>query len=230
MGQRLSRAKARVRDAGIPYRVPEPDELPQRLACHSPPRHTVRVRDDSPTAVTLTRIDPAGPDREPLIAFMTRNTFPFHVVTRPTRALVEQAVDDGAYRDEDHDSYWVDHAAMGRVGFLRFEDLTDDAPLFDLRLDEAFRGRGLGVPVLRQATEHVFATMPAVHRFEGQTREDNIAMRRTFLRCGWVKEAHYREGWPVDGGEPVASVAYGILRRDWLTGQTTTFVWEDLAG
>ena len=31
MGQRLSRAKAKIRDAGIPYRIPEAHELPERL-------------------------------------------------------------------------------------------------------------------------------------------------------------------------------------------------------
>jgi len=32
MGQRLVRAKTRIRDAGIPLRLPEPQELPERLA------------------------------------------------------------------------------------------------------------------------------------------------------------------------------------------------------
>ncbi|HEX6766153.1 MAG TPA: DUF6596 domain-containing protein [Polyangiaceae bacterium] len=32
MGQRLSRAKSKIRLAGVPFRVPEPDELPGRIA------------------------------------------------------------------------------------------------------------------------------------------------------------------------------------------------------
>lgn len=178
--------------------------------------------------ITFTRLDAAGADHDDVVAFMTRNTFPFHVRPRPSAADVEESIAGGAYRDEDNDSYWIEHAELGRVGFFRFEDLSEATPLFDLRLDDAFRGRGLAAEILRAATERVFTRSEAT-RFEGQTREDNIAMRKTFLRCGWLKEAHYREGWPVEGGDAVASVAYAVLRRDWESGETTTFVWEDLA-
>ena len=180
-------------------------------------------------SILFTRLDPVGHDRTALIDFMTRNHFPFHGHPHPTRAQVETAIDDGAYRDEDNDSFWIDHSEHGRIGFFRLEDLSDGDPVFDLRLEGAARGRGLGKDVLTAATRHVFSTLPEVNRFEGQTREDNIAMRKTFLRCGWVKEAHYREAWPVTGGTPVASVAYAILRRDWETGKTTTFEWEDFS-
>lgn len=180
--------------------------------------------------ITLTRLDPKSADRAALVEFFTGHEFPFHVRPRPTRDQVEGWIEEGAFRDEDNDSFWVDHEELGRVGFFRLEDLSDGAPVFDLRLAEEFRGRGLASEVLRAASALVFGTMPEVNRFEGQTREDNVAMRRAFLRCGWLKEAHYREGWPVEGGGAVASVAYAILRRDWESGTTTTFVWEDLVG
>lgn len=178
--------------------------------------------------ISLTRLDPLGADKQELIAFLTSHAFPFHAGATPTRVQVEQRLEAGVYRDDDHDTYWVDHPLHGRIGFLRLEDLSDDAPLFDLRLATQWRGHGLSAPALRAATDFVFTTMPEVQRFEGQTREDNIAMRRTFVRCGWVKEAHYRRGWPVPGGEPLAAVAYAILRADWLSGDTTALVWDDL--
>jgi RNA polymerase sigma-70 factor (ECF subfamily) len=31
MGQRLVRAKTRLRDAGIPFRTPDPSDMPDRL-------------------------------------------------------------------------------------------------------------------------------------------------------------------------------------------------------
>jgi len=71
-------------------------------------------------------------------------------------------------------------------------------------------------------------TKPEAVRFEGQTRADNIAMRKVFLKAGFLKEAHYRMSWPADDGTRVASVAYAILRQDWESGETTSFDWDDL--
>lgn len=178
-------------------------------------------------SVRLTRLDPTGVDHDALVDFLSTEEFPFHVRRMWSRADAVEAVDSGSYRDDEHDSYWIDHAEHGRVGFVRLEDLEDPVPLFDLRIAGAFRGRGLGVPTLRAVTDHVFGTLTSVTRFEGQTREDNTAMRRVFVRAGWVKEAHYREGWPIEGGRAVASVGYGILRHDWETGETTPVPWDD---
>jgi RimJ/RimL family protein N-acetyltransferase len=136
----------------------------------------------------------------------------------------------GRFWSDDSLGFWV--AADGDIGIVLIDDVRDIAaggnPVFDLRLAEAHRGRGLGVPVLCGLTDLVFARWPDVTRFEGHTREDNLAMRATFRRAGWVKEAFYRDGWPVDGAPPKSSVAYAVLRRDWESGTTTAVVWDDL--
>ncbi|WP_335622111.1 GNAT family N-acetyltransferase [Brevibacterium aurantiacum] len=181
-----------------------------------------------PMPVRLTRLEPYDVDRSALIDFLTRNSFPFHAHSRPTVTDIEQRIAAGTFRDEDNDSYWIEHHDLGRVGIFRFEDLQDGNPMFDLRLSSRFRGRGLGEQALKAATDLLFSTMPHANRFEGQTRADNVAMRKIFVNCGWLKEAHYREAWPIGGGEHVATVGYSILRRDWDNEQLTTFDWNDL--
>ena len=177
--------------------------------------------------VRLVRLDPTGSDREALVLFLTTEDFPFHVRRTITPADAEHRIATGAFRDDDHDTSWLEHEAHGRIGIVTLEDVADPVPLVDLRLAGAFRGRGLGVPALRAVTDHVFRTLPEVTRIEGQTRDDNTAMRHVFRAAGWVKEAHYREAWPVAGGSPRASVGYGVLRRDWETGTTTPVDWDD---
>ncbi|WIB76754.1 GNAT family N-acetyltransferase [Curtobacterium sp. MCPF17_002] len=179
------------------------------------------------TVVELVRLDPTGADRDELIRFLAAEEFPFHMRSTISAEDASTAVDSGSFRDAEHDTSWLVHADHGRIGIVRLEDLEDPVPLFDLRIAGRFRGQGLGVPALCAVTDHVFRTMPSVTRFEGQTREDNTAMRRVFVRAGWVKEAHYREAWPVHGAAPVASVAYGMLRGDWETGRTTPVPWDD---
>lgn len=108
-----------------------------------------------------------------------------------SRQQVEEALDSGAFQNEERDSYWIEHSEHGRIGYIRFEDLCDDTPVFDLRLASQWQGRGLGVEVLNAATTWIFEQKPRIRRFEGQTRDDNLAMRHTFLMV--VREsASYR--------------------------------------
>ncbi|WP_155850331.1 GNAT family protein [Arthrobacter sp. Br18] len=161
-----------------------------------------------------------------IVDFLTSNTFPFHVIADHTQESARAAVASGRFWNEESQGYWVE-ADAGRIGLVVVKDLQDDTPMFDLRLAGTHRGRGYGVPVVKATCDLVFTTLPHVRRFEGQTREDNRAMRRVFLRSGFLKEAHYRLGWPIGGNRYAASVAYAILRSDWESGTVTPFEWDD---
>ena len=83
----------------------------------------------------------------------------------------------------------------------------------------------MGTAAVRWLTAHVFATHRA-HRIAGNTRQDNVAMRRTFAKAGYVKEAHHRQAWPA-GDHHHDSIGYAIPRHDWETGATTPVDWHD---
>jgi RimJ/RimL family protein N-acetyltransferase len=99
--------------------------------------------------------------------------------------------------------------------------------MVDLRVRAADRGRGVGGRAPAWLTGHVFTAFPGATRIEATTRQDNSAMRRVFRRCGWVKEAHYRDAWPGSGGAVHDAVGYAILRRDWESGTVTVPEWDD---
>ena len=181
-------------------------------------------------SVVFTQFDPAT-DAEALVEFLVANEFPFPLRSRMSAAQAGEYVAGGRFWSDDSAGFWVE-ADGTRVGIAVVDDLEDirsgGNPVFDLRLAETARGRGLGVPVLRALTDLVFARWRELTRFEGHTREDNLAMRATFRRAGWVKEAFYREAWPVEGAAPKGSVTYGVLRRDWEAGTTTPVNWDEL--
>lgn len=165
-------------------------------------------------------------DDDAFVGFLSACEFPFHMEPRPTTEEARKRLTSGVVDGPDAAGYWL--LADGEVvGVVTLEDLEDDTALIDLRLAENARGRGIGTAVLPVIVTEVFGRFPSVRKLEGQTREDNVAMRRAFRRAGWVKEAHYREGWPVAGGQPLASVAYAILRSDVQSGTTTPVPWDD---
>lgn len=99
--------------------------------------------------------------------------------------------------------------------------------MFDLRVKGSARRRGIGRQAVVWLTRYVFVAFPAKNRIEATTHQDNWAMRRLLRRCGYVKEAHYRESWVAPDGAFGDTAGYAILRRDWAGAKTTLPDWAD---
>lgn len=164
-------------------------------------------------------------ERELLADWLSTDEWPFHTGVRRTREDV-LAVFETRFLAEDVRSFWMLEDGE-RIGFFVVSDLDDATPMLDLRLRSEHRGRGHGEAALKWLTDYVFTEWPDKIRIEGQTREDNVAMRKVFRRVGYVKEAHYRAAWPTAEGAHLASIGYGILRTDWARGVTTPVPWDD---
>lgn len=162
-----------------------------------------------------------------LADFFLGNLWPFHGGTVPERDVIFKRVEDGVYWSDKQQAFWMLDDAGQRVGFIHLRDLGEGAPLFDLRIAEPYRGCGLGTDALRWLTSYIFENFQRIHRIEGYTRHDNIAMRRTFGKAGYVKEAYHRNGWGSSTGTRYNAVGYCMLRDDWANGTTTPVSWND---
>jgi RimJ/RimL family protein N-acetyltransferase len=172
---------------------------------------------------------PIDPDRDryALVELITSEEWSHR--TRPVvgRAEVEAELERGDYAGDDAITLMIE--VDGEVvGLVRAEGLTDEHgdPQLDFRLRERVRGRGIGATALRRITDEVFTRYPHKRRIEGQTRRDNVAMRRVFAGGGYVQEAVYRRAWPVVGSDSSDGIGYAILREDWETGTVTPVEWD----
>jgi RimJ/RimL family protein N-acetyltransferase len=164
-----------------------------------------------------------------LAEFLTGEQWPYHVTARVDHNTVRRRVADGYYDSAAARTFWIVRDG-GSVGLVRLFDLDAGTPLFDLRVRAKERGRGVGRQALVWLTAYLFSELPATNRIEGTTRQDNVAMRRLFTRCGYAKEAHYRQAWPDAGGRLYDTVGYAILRQDWQSGTVTPVRFADEPG
>jgi RimJ/RimL family protein N-acetyltransferase len=182
-----------------------------------------RLEFDLMSDMTLGGPVPIGQsDASRIIEFLGSQEWPFH-----GGGSAEEVA--AGYFASDVQAFWViaDPAAATLAGLIKLYDLADGTPMFDLRIGTAHRGTGLGSQALRWLTGYLFTELPGIRRIEGTTRQDNIAMRRTFRTCGYVKEAHYRQAWPAPDGTVYDAVGYAILRSDWESGTATPPEWAD---
>jgi RimJ/RimL family protein N-acetyltransferase len=126
-------------------------------------------------------------DREALVDLLISEEWTHR--TRPliSRANVLEELERGYYAGDDVITVIIELDGEA-VGMVRADCLAEAGqdPQLDFRLRERVRGRGIGLAALRHITETIFSRHPAKQRIEGQTRRDNLAMRKVFARGGYV--------------------------------------------
>lgn len=104
------------------------------------------------------------------------------------------------------------------LGFIRFTELQEgESPDFVLYVDKDARQQGVGKALLRYGVEYIFSNYSKIRRIEATTREDNIAMQKTFESLGFRKEAHYVKEWENrETHEYMDSYGYALLREEFI--------------
>jgi len=175
-------------------------------------------------ALTFRKIERS--EAEDLAVWLSSDTWPYFLGHSPTKAEILKRVEEGDFFGEGELNFWILGAQGGVVGLIELYELNGLAPMFSVRFKSGSRGKGFGKVALAWLTDYVFKNFPDKRRIEAQTREDNIPMRKVFSQTAYVKEAYYRMASPTEGGGRVASIAYGILREDWLSGKATPVQWN----
>jgi RimJ/RimL family protein N-acetyltransferase len=171
-------------------------------------------------------------DSEKLTDILVNNPWEFHSGNEWTKEIVEARIKSGYFSSTETKTFFLTEE-NNTIGFIRIFDLGDDimddeTPLFDIRIKREFRGKGYGKQAVDLIVDFIFDTYPNKNRFEATTRHDNIAMRKVLEKCGFVKEAHYRESWPDKNNIKVDTTGYGILRSDWKNNSKTPVKWNDM--
>ncbi|MBK3493903.1 GNAT family N-acetyltransferase [Viridibacillus sp. YIM B01967] len=156
---------------------------------------------------------PLKNELDELISFMTKNYWEFHGNPKPTSEQITKNYHEGWYKD-DKQTIWIENDGE-KVGLIIIHDITDTIPLFDIRLGNNFRGKGLGTGALNWLKDYIFTLPDKKIRIEAYTRSDNLAMRKTLSKCGFVKEGYLRNAWENDDGSVSDSLCYATIRSDW---------------
>lgn len=169
-------------------------------------------------------------ESERLLSFLISETWPYHVNQHISAEVGKEMLQSSSSVGDSNLCFWVTEESGQEIGFLRIfdlDDVDDGTPLFDIRILKAFRGRGIGKTAVRWLTNYLFNEYSQLKRIAGTTRSDNLAMRRTFAGCDFVKEGHYRSDWVSEDGKRFDTVQYAIIREDWQSGKLTPVDWND---
>jgi RimJ/RimL family protein N-acetyltransferase len=176
------------------------------------------------------------------VAFLTSNTWPFHAAPQLSTAGAANLT----LAADDVTTFWIvidpttrttagttagttsgttigmtTGTTIGMIRIFDLDDVDDGSPLFDLRIVESFRGRGIGTRAVTWLTDHLFTTYSTLHRVEATTRHDNLGMQTVLTRTGYRLEGRMVEAWKNDDGTRSDTLTYAILRREWRSGPSS---------
>jgi RimJ/RimL family protein N-acetyltransferase len=166
-------------------------------------------------------------ESEILADWLSSDSWPYFLGSNPKKEEILIRIEDGDFFGDGEQNFWILNSEKEYIGLIEIYQLDDLAPMFSIRFKTPHRGKGYGKPTLEWLTKYIFENFPDKRRIEAQTREDNIPMRKLFNKCLFLKEAYFRFASPTENGERVASIAYGILREDWLSGKLTRVPWKE---
>lgn len=155
-------------------------------------------------------------DSDFIIDLLSSHTWPFHVISVQTKGEIRSKIDKGYYNNGEVRTFIIS-SEDSDIGFVRIYDIeneADSSPLFDVRINPDFQGKGVGTKVVEWMINYIFSNFDKIRRIEGTTREDNTAMQKVFKKAGFTHEATYRKAWHVEGDIYVNSLGYAILRED----------------
>lgn len=162
-----------------------------------------------------------------LVDLMVSSEWEFHATRKSNPERLIAAYHNGYFTGEGIKTFWIKTTDDKNIGLIRLYDLDDGTPLFDLRLRKEYQGNGVGTKALKWLTDYVFTEIEDIDRIEANTRQDNYAMRKVFLKGGYAKEAHFRKAWVCNNGDVFDAIGYGITKEDWKNDTVTPVVWED---
>ena len=161
-----------------------------------------------------------------LVDFITSNEWPFHAGEKSTKEQIINFFKNGWYGDG-RETFWIEKN-QAKVGLIIIHDIQDTIPLFDLRIRNNERGRGIGTQILLWLQDYIFNLPNEKIRIEAYTRSDNLAMRKAFTKSGFVKEGYLRNAWENNDGGYSDALCYAVIREDWEKHTITPIKIDDL--
>lgn len=103
---------------------------------------------------------------------------------------------------------------LGMIRYFDLEDIDDEIPMFDIKVNEKSRGKGIGTYLLLNSLKIIFEKYSKIQKIEATTREDNIAMQKLFEKCNFKLWGKSSKSWKTLTGDFMQTYHYELLKEN----------------